>query len=51
MAFQPIVDLQNNRIHAYEALVRGLKSEGAKHVLDQVNSENIYNFGSDAYHA
>ena len=44
MAFQPIVDLQNNRIDAYEALVRGPGSEGAKHVLDQVNLDNIYNF-------
>ncbi|MGI4799225.1 MAG: EAL domain-containing protein [Janthinobacterium lividum] len=44
MAFQPIVDLQNNRIDAYEALVRGPGAESAGHVLNQVNSENIYNF-------
>lgn len=44
MAFQPIVDLQNNRIDAYEALVRGPKTEGAKYVLDQVNADNMYNF-------
>lgn len=44
MAFQPIVDLQDNRIDGYEALVRGLGAESAKHVLDQVNSDNIYNF-------
>ena len=44
MAFQPIVDLKKNRIDAYEALVRGPNSEGAKDVLDKVNSENVYNF-------
>ena len=44
MAFQPIVDLQNNRIDAYEALVRGPTGEGAGYVLGQVTPDNIYAF-------
>ncbi len=44
MAFQPIVDLEENRIDAYEALVRGPSGEGAGHVLDQVRPENTYAF-------
>lgn len=44
MAFQPIVDMQENRIDAYEALVRGMGAEGAGHVLGQVNAGNRYAF-------
>jgi len=44
MAFQPVVDLKERRIDAYEALVRGPNCEGALHVLSQVNSENRYAF-------
>jgi EAL domain-containing protein (putative c-di-GMP-specific phosphodiesterase class I) len=44
MAFQPIVDLHNNRIDAYEALVRGPAGEGANWVLGQVTPENTYSF-------
>ncbi len=44
MAFQPIVDLQESRIDAYEALVRGPGGEGAGHVLGQVTAENTYAF-------
>ncbi len=44
MAFQPIVDLQDRRIDAYEALVRGPAAEGAGYVLGQVNQENVYAF-------
>lgn len=44
MAFQPIVDLRENRIDAYEALVRGPSGEGAGHVLGQVRPENTYAF-------
>lgn len=44
MAFQPIVDVQENRIDAYEALVRGVNAEGAGHVLGQVNAGNRYAF-------
>jgi diguanylate cyclase (GGDEF)-like protein len=44
MAFQPIVDLQEKRIDAYEALVRGPAGEKARHVLSQVTPENLYAF-------
>jgi EAL domain-containing protein (putative c-di-GMP-specific phosphodiesterase class I) len=44
MAFQPIVDLQESRIDAYEALVRGPGGEGAGHVLNQLTPENVYAF-------
>lgn len=44
MAFQPIVDLQNNRIFAQEALVRGLNRESAGEIISKVNDENIYQF-------
>ena len=44
MAFQPIVDIQERRIDAYEALVRGPNGQGAAHVLDQVKPENTYAF-------
>ncbi len=44
MAFQPIVDVREHRIDAYEALVRGLDGEGAGQVLAQVNAGNVYKF-------
>ncbi len=44
MAFQPIVDMQESRIDAYEALVRGPAGEGAGFVLGQVTPENTYAF-------
>jgi EAL domain-containing protein (putative c-di-GMP-specific phosphodiesterase class I) len=44
MAFQPVVDIKERRIDAYEALVRGPNGEGAMHVLGQVNNENRYAF-------
>ncbi len=44
MAFQPIVDLREGRIDAYEALVRGPAGEGAGSVLARVNDENRYAF-------
>ena len=44
MAFQPIVDIQDGRIDAYEALVRGPAGEGAATVLARVNAENRYSF-------
>lgn len=43
-AFQPIVDVSDNSIFAYEALVRGRNGEGAAHVLAQVNDSNRYRF-------
>ena len=44
MAFQPIVDVTTNRVHAYEALVRGPAGESAPSVLAQVTLANRYAF-------
>ena len=44
MAFQPIVDLDSGRTFAHEALVRGLKGEGAFTVLSAVDPANRYAF-------
>lgn len=43
-AFQPIVDVSNKTVFAYEALVRGLNGEGAMSILSQVNEQNRYSF-------
>ena len=43
-AYQPIVDVADRRIFAYEALVRGPEGEGAASVLAQVNERNRYRF-------
>ena len=43
-AFQPIMDLEQNTVFAYEALVRGLAGEGAHTVLNQINDNNRYAF-------
>lgn len=44
MAFQPIVDVEQRRVWAYEALVRGLNGSSAAEVLSRVNEENRYVF-------
>ncbi len=44
MAFQPIVDLQERRIDAYEALVRGASGEGAAEMLKWATGDNLYAF-------
>lgn len=44
MAFQPIVDLRSGSVWGWEALVRGLKGEGAASVLSQVTDDNRYQF-------
>lgn len=44
MAFQPIVDMRDQSLHAYEALVRGLDGSGAAEVLGRVNDQNRYAF-------
>ena len=44
MAFQPIVDLQEHRIDAYEALVRSPLGGGATEVLAKVTPETVYAF-------
>ena len=44
MAFQPIVDLCDRSLYAYEALVRGVDGSGAASVLGRVNERNRYAF-------
>lgn len=44
MAFQPIVDIRNRSVVAYEALVRGADGSGAFQVLARVTAENRYTF-------
>jgi EAL domain-containing protein (putative c-di-GMP-specific phosphodiesterase class I) len=44
MAFQPIVDIVEQRIDGFEALVRGPAGEGAAEVLAKVTAENRYAF-------
>ncbi|GAA0786255.1 EAL domain-containing protein [Marinobacterium sediminicola] len=43
-AFQPIVDVIDNKVFGYEALVRGPEGQGAGEVLSQVNDDNRYAF-------
>lgn len=42
MTFQPIVDLRDNSVFAYEALVRGCDGTGAAAILRKVNEQNRY---------
>lgn len=44
MAFQPIVDLRDHSLFAYEALVRGTDGSGAASILGRVNEDNRYMF-------
>ena len=44
MAFQPIVNISNGQVFAYEALVRGVAGEGAGAILSLVNEGNRYAF-------
>ncbi|RKR04374.1 EAL domain-containing protein (putative c-di-GMP-specific phosphodiesterase class I) [Kushneria sinocarnis] len=44
MAFQPIVDVQEKRILAYEALVRGPQGESAWSILSRVDDRLLYRF-------
>lgn len=44
MAFHPICDLQNRRVFAHEALVRGPQGEPAGSLLQQVDADNRYAF-------
>jgi len=48
MAFQPIVDVVDKSIFAYEALVRGPKNEPAGSILSQINDDNRYYFDQAA---
>src|SRR6185295_8723157 len=44
MAFQPIVDVNERTVFAYEALVRGTDGASAGDILARVNDENRYAF-------
>jgi EAL domain-containing protein (putative c-di-GMP-specific phosphodiesterase class I) len=44
MAFQPIVDVDQQTVFAYEALVRGRDGQGAGAVLAKVSQDNRYAF-------
>ena len=44
MAFQPIVDIDQESVFAYEALVRGAGGESAASILNQVSDANRYGF-------
>ena len=44
MAFQPIIDLQQHRIDAYEALVRGVNGESAGEMLKWATGDHLYAF-------
>ncbi|GJE16507.1 EAL domain-containing protein [Methylobacterium marchantiae] len=48
MAFQPIVDLQHQRIWGYEALVRGPEGQSAGSILDRVTEATVYRFDQAA---
>jgi len=43
-AFQPIVDVEQQRVVCYEALVRGVGGESAASILGRVQSGNRYRF-------
>lgn len=43
-AYQPIVDVSDHSVYAYEALVRGTGGESAWSVLSKVNDRNRYSF-------
>lgn len=44
MAFQPIVNVKERSVFAYEALVRSPQGDGARTILDKLTSKNIYAF-------
>ncbi len=44
MAFQPIVNLRDRTVFAYEALVRGSQGESASKVLGSLSADQIYPF-------
>lgn len=44
MAFQPILDLENRRIFAHEALVRAPGGDSARTILERIDDRNRYAF-------
>jgi len=49
-AFQPIVDLDQRRVWAYEALVRGPNGESAEAVIAQFSGDDLHRFDLEAQH-
>ena len=47
-AFQPIVDITDRSVFAYEALVRGVAGEGAATVLRGLDGPALHSFDRDA---
>lgn len=43
-AFHPILDLQEERVFAYEALIRGIDGQSAAYVLEQVSEDQHHSF-------
>ncbi|MGB3797016.1 MAG: EAL domain-containing protein [Alteraurantiacibacter sp.] len=43
-AFQPIFNVRNGSVFAYEALVRGINGEGAEEILARVTAQTLYSF-------
>ncbi len=48
MAFQPIIDVERQRIWGYEALVRGTEGQSAAAILDRVTDATVYRFDQAA---
>ncbi|KQP15766.1 EAL domain-containing protein [Methylobacterium sp. Leaf93] len=48
MAFQPILDLDAQRVWGYEALVRGPEGQSAASILDRVTEKTVYRFDQAA---
>lgn len=44
MAFQPIVDMRDRSVFAYESLIRGTDGSSAASILDRVTDRNRYTF-------
>lgn len=44
MAFQPIIDIDQQSVFAYEALVRGKNGETAGEILSKITDDNRYQF-------
>lgn len=47
-AFQPIVDVNENKVFSYEALVRGKNNESASYVFSQIPKEDLLIFDQQA---
>jgi len=43
-AFHPILDLQEERVFAYEALIRGIDGQSAAFVLERVGEDEVHSF-------